>query len=75
MKKTTLATLILCASLALPARAGFEEGLAAYERGDYATALKEWQPLAVAGNADAQYYLGVMYAFGQGVPQDYREAG
>ena len=30
MKKTTLATLILCASLALPAQAGLDEGLAAY---------------------------------------------
>ena len=70
MKKTTLATLILCASLALPAQAGFEEGQAAYNRGDYATALKEWQPLAVAGNADAQYNLGWMYASGLGVPQD-----
>ena len=74
MKKTTLAMLILCASLALPAQAGFEEGLAAYERGDYATALKEWQPLAVAGNAVAQHKLGVMYAKGQGVPQDDKEA-
>jgi hypothetical protein len=74
MKKTTLATLILCASLALPAQAGFDEGLAAYNRGDYATALKEWRPLAVAGNADAQFNLGVMYERGLGVPQDYREA-
>jgi TPR repeat protein len=74
MKKTTLAMLILCASLALPAQAGFDEGLAAYNRGDYATAFKEWQPLAVAGNATAQYNLGVMYREGQGVPQDYKEA-
>jgi hypothetical protein len=74
MKKTTLAMLILCACLALPAQAGFEDGLAAYKRGDYATALKEWQPLAEAGNADAQYNLGLMYYNGRGVPQDHREA-
>jgi len=74
MKKTTLATLILCASLALPAQAGFKEGLAAYKRGDYATALKEWRPMAEAGNAAAQNNLGVMYGNGEGVPQDSKEA-
>jgi len=74
MNRTSLATLILCASLALPAQAGFDEGLAAYKRGDYATALKEWRPLAEAGDATAQFILGGMYAKGQGVPQDYGEA-
>jgi hypothetical protein len=74
MKKTTLSMLILCASLALPAQAGFDEGLAAYNRGDYATALKEWRPLAEAGNAAAQYNLGRMYANGEGVPQNLKEA-
>jgi hypothetical protein len=64
MKKTTLAMLILCVSLALPAQAGFEEGLAAHILGDYATALKELQPLAEAGNAAAQYNLGLRYAEG-----------
>jgi hypothetical protein len=73
MKKTTLAMLILCASLALPAQAGLKEGLAAYKRGDYAAAIKEWRPLAEAGNATAQNNLGVMYREGQGVPQDYKE--
>ena len=46
----------------------------AYDRGDYATALKEWQPLAEQGKADAQLGLGAMYFYGQGVPQDYAEA-
>ncbi len=32
--------------LTAPAWAGWNEGLAAYERGDYATALREWRPLA-----------------------------
>ena len=36
----------------------FQKGLAAYQAGDYATALQEWTPLAEAGNADAQYNLG-----------------
>jgi hypothetical protein len=57
-----------------PAVAGFKEGLAAYDRRDYTTALHEFLPLARAGNVVAQYHLGEMYAFGRGVPQDYAEA-
>ena len=47
---------------------------AAYNRGDYATALSIFRPLAEAGDATAQFDLGVMYANGQGVVQDYIEA-
>jgi len=43
---------------------------ASYENGDYATALREWEPLAEQGNAYAQSNLSLMYAKGQGVPQD-----
>ena len=68
----------LCAGFTLgltaPARAGWDEGVAAYQRGDYATALREWRPLAEQGVADAQYNLGVMYGEGLGVPQDYAKA-
>ena len=68
----------LCAGFTLgltaPAWAGFDEGLAAYQRGDYATAVREWRPLAEQGVADAQYNLGVMYGEGLGVPQDYAKA-
>jgi TPR repeat protein len=49
----------------------WEKGLDAYDRGDYATALKEWTPLAEQGNASAQRNLGVMYAFGKGILKDY----
>ena len=54
--------------------ADFQKGVDAYERGDYATALREWTPLAKQGYAPAQYKLGVMYAKGDGVPQDYKTA-
>ncbi len=53
----------------------FEDGVAAYKRGDYATALRLWRPLAEQGDADAQFNLGLMYANGEGVPQDYRRGG
>ena len=51
-----------------------QKGYDAFEAGDYATALQEWRPLAEQGDADAQYFLGVMYKNGQGVPQDYAES-
>jgi hypothetical protein len=50
------------------------EGLAAYRRGDYDAALREWRPLAEQGYDRAQYSLGLMYINGQGVHQDYKEA-
>jgi TPR repeat protein len=50
--------------------ADFATGLEAYQRGDYATALREWRPLAEAGNVDAQNNLGAMNYEGQGMPKD-----
>ena len=54
--------------------ADFNKGLTAFQSGDFATALKEWKPLAEEGNAVAQNNLGLMYHNGWGVPQDYKEA-
>jgi uncharacterized protein len=51
-----------------------DKGSDAYDRGDYATALKEWTPLAEQGEVVAQYSLGEMYINGYGVPQDYKTA-
>ena len=65
----TLVLSIVC--LATPAWADLQAGIDAYNRGDYATALHEWRPLAKQGNANAQYNLGVLYDKGQGVPQNY----
>ena len=68
----------LCAGFMLgltaPAWAGFDEVDAAYQRGDYATVIRELRPLAEQGHAEAQHNLGVMYGNGQGVPRDYAEA-
>ena len=47
--------------VALSSWAGYNEGFAAYTRGDYTTALQHWQPLADQGNASAQSWLGRMY--------------
>jgi TPR repeat protein len=52
----------------------WDAGVEAYRRGDYAVALKEWQPLAEAGDEYAQVLLALMYYNGIGVPQDAAEA-
>ena len=43
-----------------PARdgAGPLKGAAAFKRGDYVTALREWRPLAEMGNPAVQFSLG-----------------
>jgi len=46
----------------------FDEGLAAYNRDDYDTALQIWRRLAEKGDTRAQHKLGLMYAKGQGIP-------
>jgi TPR repeat protein len=72
--KRTFATAFLCVMLATPAWAGYDEGRAAYDRKDYATALREFLPPAERGNAFAQFSLGRMYDYGSGVPEDAAEA-
>jgi TPR repeat protein len=66
--------LVAAVTLAAPALAGFDEGSAALEKGDYATALREWRPLAEKGHAGAQFSLGRMSEVGQGVPKDDKDA-
>ncbi len=80
--KAKLAGLALIAALSAgftlgltaPGWAGFDEGDAAYHRGDYATALREFRSLAERGDTYAQFILGFMYTQGQGVTQDYAQA-
>ena len=45
----------------------WEDGMVAYNRGDYVPAMKLFRPLAQAGNAKAQNVIGVMYHKGEGV--------
>ena len=71
--KTFLVMLMLSFSHAAIA-GDLEDGFAAVQKGDFATALRLWKPLAEQGNASAQTNLGVMYDNGQGVAQDYKTA-
>ena len=63
---------LLCAPV--DARADYDSGLAAFDRGDYAAALSEWRAAANAGDADSQYAVGVLYDEGYGVAPDDAEA-
>lgn len=44
------------------------------EADEYAAAMEALWPLARSGNADAEELIGVMYAMGLGVEQDYQRA-
>jgi TPR repeat protein len=73
------ATLILGVAFAGSVTAGpFEDGAAAYDRGDYGTAVRLFWALDPAkvdpGNVSVQFGLGMMYLSGWGVPQDRRAA-
>ncbi|MPY71184.1 MAG: hypothetical protein GEU92_13975 [Alphaproteobacteria bacterium] len=69
MKRAAIAFLI-SAAFAAPATAGTAEGTAAYERGDFAAAHREFLPAARGGDARAQFSLGLLYLRGQGVERD-----
>lgn len=72
--------LLLMAIMALPmcvktACAGsYEDGEAAWKRGDYKAALKSLRLAAEQGSAAGQFRLGFAYDAGLIVPQDYAEA-
>lgn len=58
------------------AYADFNSGVVAYLTGDYDTAYNTMMSLADTSNDPmAQYWVGVMHMKGQGVEQDYEEAG
>ena len=69
-----IALVLSLVCLVVPAWADYQAGMDANNRGDYATALREWRPLAEQGHAVAQYSLGLLYANGQGVPKDDAQA-
>ncbi len=80
MKSFFKATLIImfagiCAICPVAVLAGpFEDGVKAYDTGDYEKATALYRQAADAGHAMAQYRLGVLYINGQGVPQSDEKA-
>jgi TPR repeat protein len=64
---------LVAIELTTPASAGLDDGLAAYNRGDYATAYRELAPAAAGGSPVAQYNLARLYLSGEGVSRDSAE--
>jgi TPR repeat protein len=52
----------------------YEEGAKAYNKRDFTTAMKNWQPLADKGDVKAQFNVGLLYAQGLGVALDVKTA-
>lgn len=65
-----VSVVLLSLVVAASAWASASEGNAAFARGDYRQALAEWQPAAEAGDARAQFGIGLLYANGRGVARD-----
>ena len=53
---------------------GWEDGWAAYDRGDYKAAIAAYKKAANQEHPWAQTMLGLMYKEGQGVARDYKQA-
>lgn len=75
MRFLTLIVVLVMGGVTVPAGADpLEDAVTAAEKGDYATALRLWRPLAEQGSSAAQFNLGLLYDNGRGVPQDYATA-
>jgi TPR repeat protein len=56
---------------AVDVAAAMRQGLTAYQRSDYATAMTAFRGAADAGNLPAKVMVGELYYLGRGVPQDF----
>jgi uncharacterized protein len=75
-RKILAAGALVLMALATPvwAQNDTKAGVDAFMAGDYDRAVRIWRPLAIAGDADAQYNLGQAYWLGRGVAEDQRQA-
>jgi TPR repeat protein len=72
-KRMIFAGLVVAAQIlgsAFAVAGPWEDGTAAYNRGDYMPAIRLFRPLAEQGNAKAQHLIGVMYHKGEGVARN-----
>lgn len=60
--------------LAVPGLADVKDGVDSWSRGDYASAVKQWQGPAAKGDPDAQFNLAQAYKLGRGLSQDLAKA-
>src|SRR6476646_7326824 len=66
-KYLVVAAAVACLAAPLSAQS-VKAGIEAWQKADYATAVTIWRPLALGGDADAQFNLGQAYRLGRGVP-------
>jgi hypothetical protein len=74
MKKLLLVACAVVALLLVVVPIMRDRGHHAYQSGSYDVALKYWLLLAMAGDGEAQRLVGLLYEYGQGVPQDISRA-
>ena len=75
MNKQMIPAILISIMIAIPAYANdFQEGLDAIHETNYKKALEKLMPLADSGHAAAQYNIGVMHEWGNGVLQDNSQA-
>ena len=74
LRSATAAVIAALLSTAAAFAGALEDGVAAYERGDFANAAKLWQQSATEGNPAAQNNLGILYDLGKGVPRSDKKA-
>ena len=74
MNRLLLTLLLLFRTCTVAVAYDLNDGIAAYQSNDYATAFAKFTKAAEAGNADAQGRLALRYALGRGVPQDFVQA-
>ncbi len=76
--KKFLGAVLLAAAVSMlavdPATAGYLDGMSAYQRGDYETAMDEWSLSARRGDFRAQFGVGILFLYGLGTDQDASEA-
>ena len=68
--RRTVGVLVLAGLPLTAAWAGYDDGVAAYQRGRHDVALKAFSDAAARGDARAQRSLGLMHERGEGVPCD-----
>lgn len=75
MKTVLLVLIILCglASGCMSQR-NLQEGMVSFQAEDYRRAFIRLMPEAEKGQVDAQYAIGYMYYYGQGVVEDRHKA-
>jgi TPR repeat protein len=74
LKSAGLLVFAFAVALAVPASVQAARLDSAFRSGNFPRAVKSVGPAAERGDARAQAYLGFMYQYGHGVPQNYRLA-